>query len=231
MTIKAERWAMLGGIAFVVVFAAGILLITGHLPDTSGLHTAAAVDAKVLHTYAQSDNKDAILIGGYLTILSGLALIWFLTGLRARLRRAGESETVSGLVFSFGLAAAVLIMAGGGAFATIAADLTLGNDPAIQNADAARFLPELGYPLLLIGAMLSLATVIAICTVVARRGVALPRWLSYAGWLAVAGAVLAVAFTPMILVPLWVLAVSITGLRATARPEPQPDRQAVAANA
>ena len=86
-------------------------------------------------------------------------------------------------------------------------------------------------PLLLIGAMLSMASVIAICTVVARRGVALPRWLGYAGWLAVAGAVLAVAFMPMILVPLWVLAVSITGLRATARPEPQPTRQPVAVNA
>ena len=204
----------------------GILLITAHLPDTSGLHTAAAVDAKVLHTYGQSGNKAAILIGGYCTILSGLALIWFLTGLRlpAASGRGERDRVRPGLLLRPGRGRAD--HGRRGRLRHHRRRSHLGHDPAIQNADVARFLPELGYPLLLIGAMLSLASVIAICTVVARRGVALPRWLGYAGWLAVAGAVLAVAFTPMILVPLWVLAVSITGLRATARPEPQPDRLA-----
>ncbi|MGH9059372.1 MAG: hypothetical protein ACRDZY_07670, partial [Acidimicrobiales bacterium] len=88
----------------------------------------------------------------------------------------------------------------------------LGGEPAIHTADVARLLPQVGYPLLLLGGMLALAATIAVTTVVAFRGSALPRWLGYAGWLGVAGGVFGFAFTPMILVALWVLAVSLTGL-------------------
>jgi hypothetical protein len=207
---------MASGVGFVVLFAVGLMVATGQLPNTSGLHTQAAVDAKVFHTYDKAGTRAAIIVGGYLIVLAGLVLIWFLSGLRSRLRRGGESETVSGLVFTFGAIAAVMIMAGGGIFATIAGDLSFGNEPAIHTADVARLLPEIGFPLVMIGGMLALGAVIAITSVAALRNGVLPRWLAYAGWLAVVGAALAVVFLPMVLVALWILAVSIIGFRTKA---------------
>lgn len=213
MTLRAERWALGSGIVFTILLFIGVTTIGGNLPDVSGLHAHAA-NTKVLHAYAKSGTRAALLVGGYLTIAAGLVLIWFLSGLRARLRRTGEGDVLASVVFSFGVVAAVLTMAAGGAFATIAGDLSFGSDPGLtrSGADVARLLPELGYPLLTIGGMLALGVVIALASVAALRHAALPRWLGYAGWLAVVGAIFAVTFLPMALVALWFLAVGVVGL-------------------
>jgi len=219
MNVRSERWAISSGIAFTVLFVAGLLVTFGNLPSYNNDDPVAKVDAAVRSTYADSGSRLAIILGAVIIVVSAGALLWFVSGLHARMARHGASKVTRDVLLGAGIVAAASIVAGATALASIAGDLSVGNDPPIDSADVMRVLPELGYPLILLGAMMAIAVVIGITTMLALRAQLLPRWLGYAGWIAVIGAVLALSFVTMVLVGLWFL---IVGIIAALDRLPQP---------
>ena len=197
------------GAVVIVLFVAGFLTLFGGMPNYNNNDPLTKVDTLVRDAYTSSGKRAAVVIGAYLIVLSALALLWFVAAMRTRMRRLGVGDTTRDLTFAAGVMSAVLIAGGGGAFATVAGGKVFGSEPNIPSDDVVRVIPQIGYPLLMIGGMLAVAVVIAIVSVLALRVRLLPRWLGYAGWLAVLGAVFAVEFIPMVLVALWFLAVGI----------------------
>jgi hypothetical protein len=220
MTARFARWADAAGIAFVVLFVVGALTAFGPQPTFKKHDSPTVVAARVFHVYGSGGKRAQMVIGAYLMVLSALALIWFATGLRARMVAAGRPEGGSPrLMFGFAVLGASVVVASALALATVAGSYTFGNEPLPTNADAIRVVSDFGTAILLVGFGLTSAALIAAVTVAAWRSARLPRWLTFGGVLGVLGGILAVGFIPMVLVLFWFLAVAIVGLR---RPMPSP---------
>ena len=101
-----ERLAPLDGIAAVVFWVAGVLVLQGPAdqPDTD------ASAARALAFFKGEEN--AILVGTFLYMVGTLFFLWFLGLVRTRLVEAeGGSHRVSSIAFAGGVAAAICLLA------------------------------------------------------------------------------------------------------------------------
>ena len=209
MTPRSERWAISSAIVFAVLYVAGFITLFSGLPSYDSTQDSIdTINKNVIDTYSDPTKRGIAVIGAYVIVIAVVALVYLVSGLRARMRRLGANDIVADLVFATGVIAAVLMSAGALTAATIAGDLSIGNEP-LFSADVMRALPQVAYPLILIGGMLALAVVIGVTSWMSVRGHLLPRWLGYFGVLAFLAAVSAVLFVPQILVMLWFLAIGI----------------------
>jgi hypothetical protein len=209
-----ERWAPVAGIVFVVLFVAGTSL--NNLPSTDE-HTTT-----IANYYNDKSNRAQIIIGSYLLVLAGVFFFWFLASLRVKLLAAeGAPGRLTSIVFGGGLVFVALLMAAAGSLMTVAADITFGGDQFLD-ADSARFLPQLAYPLLLIGGMFAaIAMIDAASVLIVRTGV-LPRWIGWFGFVAAIVLLFAALFLPVVALLLWVFFVSFALLRAPAEEVARP---------
>ncbi len=218
MTEKFVRWANAAGIAFVVLFVVGTLMTFGPQPTFKKHDTPATVAKKVFDVYNSGGKRAQMVIGAYLLVLSALALIWFVTGLRARMVAAGLPDGGSPrVVFGLAVLGSAVIVTSALALATVSGSYVFGSEPLPSNADAIRVISDLGTAIMLVGFGLAAAALILVVTMASWRGALLPRWLTFAGILGVLGGIFAVIFLPLALVALWFLAVAIVGMR---RPTP-----------
>ncbi|HVV29943.1 MAG TPA: hypothetical protein VHC41_03620 [Mycobacteriales bacterium] len=214
MNVRAQRWAMLAGVAFAILLFVGVNLMFSGLPDFGSKDSASTIARKVHDSAADSGKRKQVVAGAYLLVLAGLALLWFAQGLRSRLATGtGRGGYAGGLITGFGTFAGVALAAGGALSANVAGGIEFGDDPvpAQTSADASRMMQEVGVSLVLLVFGLAVAAMIAVVTVAVLQGAALPRWLGYAGWLAVLGGIFGVVFLPLALVALWALIVGILG--------------------
>jgi hypothetical protein len=207
---RVQRWGAIAGIAFVVFLVLRFVAFFD-TPDS---------DAPVREwtTYfADSGNRTESILGAYCQLLAGLGFLAFVWALRARLRRTeGPSDGFSALAFGSGLVFVTMVFASAAAFATVAAGVEFGDQP-VPNGEFARQFESFGFGLLLLFGMFAAGVCIAAasCSALATR--VLPRWLVITGFVVAAiVALLGVIFLPMILLVLWVLAVSIVMLRRPA---------------
>src|ERR1700726_2119982 len=84
-TMKPDqlRRAMAAGIAFVVLFFAGVLLNFSNAPESKSGEASAAVAQKWVSYLSSSGNRTGLIVSAYLLVLAGLAFVWFTVGLRA----------------------------------------------------------------------------------------------------------------------------------------------------
>jgi hypothetical protein len=201
------QWAPASGIAFVILFIAGFFLM--NLPDTDDPLT------KFTSFYDDSGNRAQLIIAGYLLVLSGVFFLWFLSALRARLLEVdGPVGRLTSIVFGSGLVFVAMLYAATSCFIFIAGEITFGDVDHI-NPELMRVLPDLGYPLLVIGgAFAAIAMVDAASVLIVRTGV-LPKWIGWYGFVAAVGLLFAGFFLPLVLLLLWVIFVSVVLLRRT----------------
>jgi hypothetical protein len=182
--------------------------------------------AEVASFYDDSGNRAQVIIASYMFFLGGVFFLWFLASLRRRLIEAeGEPGRLTPIAFGAGIVFIAMLMVGAACFASIAGDIAFGDEKVatVASGDAARVLPELGFPVLLIGGMFAAIAMICATSVLTFRTGVLPRWIGWYGFVAAVLLLAAVVFLPMILFVLWVLFVSIAMLRqakATAAPSP-----------
>jgi hypothetical protein len=213
-----ERWGPLAGIAFVVLFIAGFFLLN--------IPTADDSVGKVVSFYNDSGDRAQLIISSYLLWLAGLFFFWFVASLRARLIAVeGMPGRLTSIAFGGGLVFIALLMAGAACFASIAGDITFGGDDfdGVKGTFlvGARFIPELGFPLILIGgAFAAIAMLDAVSLLIVRTGF-LPKWIGYFGFVAAVGLLFAGFFIPIVLFLLWVIFASVAMWR-TAPPAPVP---------
>jgi hypothetical protein len=203
-----DRWGPIAGIAFVVLLFVGLNLALSDLP--------AGDDpvSKFTSFYNDKGDRAKLIIGSYLIVLAGVFFFWFLASLRVRLLEAeGVPGRLTSIAFGGGLAFVTLLMTSAATLMTIAADISFG-DEKFASPDAARYLPELGYPILLIaGAFAAIAMIDAVSILIMRTGV-LPRWIGWFGFVAAIALLFGFLFLPLVALLLWVLFVSVAMLRA-----------------
>lgn len=201
-----DRWGPIAGIVFVVLFVAGFVVM--NLPDTDDPLT------KIKAFYDDGGNRAQIIIAFYLLVLSAVFFFWFLASLRTRLLAVeGPPGRLTSIAFGSGLVFVALLLVASSCFAFIAGEITFGDVNNI-NPELQRVLPDLGYPILLIGGMFAaIAMIDATCVLIVRTGF-LPKWIGWFGFVAAIGLLFAFFFVPMILLVLWVLFVSVALLRS-----------------
>jgi hypothetical protein len=214
-TPRRDIWTPLAGYAAALTFVVGVFLASDS-PDSD------ASDAKVVSFYNNHGNRVGIIIGAYVLVFCALFLIWFTAGLRQRLRAAeGTGGRLTDVALGGGILAAVGISTGAIALAAVPAGESFGGTP-FHTADVARYIPSIGFGMILIPAMFgAIALIDAVSIVIMRKGV-LPRWL---GWLGFVSGVLllfaAPAFFPVILFPVWLVATSVA-LQRSESPAAEP---------
>jgi hypothetical protein len=205
--------AALGGIAYVVLFVIGTILLFSGSPDTS------SAPAKIIAWYSDSGHRNRINIGWLLSGLGIFFFLWFLSALRRTVRRLeGDDGFLTGLTTIGGVVYAALSLA---ALAVTDGIRTMSDDTyrhqvfpgLIHAAD------DVGWVLHASGGAGAAAMIIA-ASLAALRARAVPTW---AGWLGVVAGILSlalIAFFPWFILALWVLIVSggmfMRGGRATA---------------
>lgn len=208
------RSAMAAGVAFVVLFVAGVLLNFGNTPETKSSDTSTVTAQKWVSYLSSTSHRTALIVSAYLLIVAGLAFVWFTIGLRARL--AGN-PAAGRLISNLGVLGAGAMSAAAMAGAAVAGSVSFGNNPVPQDGDAIRIVMELFFPFLFVVFGLVSAVLIATVAIAVKRTGILPRWVAYTGWIAVLGSLAGVVFLPFVLPLLWYLIVSIMGL---SRPSP-----------
>jgi hypothetical protein len=209
MQARRDLWTPLAGLAAALTFVVGVAA-AANSPDSTDS------DAKILAWYANHGHRVGVIVGAYLLAFCGLFLIWFGAGLRERLRAA---EGPGGRLANIALAGAVLCVAGlwvgAAALAAVPAGESFGGTP-LSNADVARFLPSLGFGMILLFGMFgAIALIDAVSIVILRTGV-MPRWLAWLGFVCAIALLFGVVFLPMIALPIWLIATSVVLFRLPA---------------
>jgi len=201
-----SRWAPMSGIAFVVLYV--FATFAAKTPDSSDPADAIAA------YYADSKSHRVwMIIATYVLILGAMLFLWFLSGVRSRLRAAeGEDGTLSTLAFGAGVVFVGLLSVGALALASVPASISFAENKVPTGADTVQFADSLGYGAILVGAMLSAAVMIFTISIITLRTGALPKWSAWVGILAAIALLFAVIWIPQIALLIWTLCVSIAML-------------------
>src|SRR4051794_37020244 len=96
-----SRWGALGGVAYVVLFAVGVILVFNGEPDSD------SAPAKVIAFYSDSGHRDRINIGWVVAGLGIFFFLWFVGALRQTVRRLEGGDgfltaltTIGGTVYA-----------------------------------------------------------------------------------------------------------------------------------
>ena len=209
--MSLHRMGPICGLLFLPLYAA--FTFVPELPE------ASYPDEDVLALYTDPGKAELIMLGSLLMAVAGVVLLVFLADLWRRLRPAGDLATLvvgAGVLYVGAIFGAGTLWggyAGGGAG-------PLETAPDLEHSvTLARILTDMGFGLLLIYGLFAAAVMVAAASAAGRRTGALPRGLVVAGF--VIAPLLLVGFTwiPQFLVPAWVFAVSVAGLRRSPETE------------
>jgi hypothetical protein len=207
----ARRGIAATGIGFVVLFVAGMLLL-GEL-----LGAFADSDAFLVSYYANDDHHVRDLAGGHLLVVAALALLLFVQQLVRHLGALGGSTAGLDAARASGIVGVTLMLAGAAAVTTVTFAKAFGRlyDDEPLTSPAVALAPQLGTVLIFLTAMWALALTIGL---VAWSGWAARVWPGWLRWLSVAAAGLlllsAAGFMPIVMLPVWVLGVSVWAWRS-----------------
>lgn len=202
------RLGAIAGIGFAVLFIAGLVLLTNS-PEED------VADAELLAFYADSGNRLQAVAGVYLMAFAGILFLGFLAQLRAILSRSRlDGSPLVSLSTTAGAVFITMLFAGAAAIATVPVGMEMGAI-AQPSADVTRVMPQLGYALLLLFSMFAASALIISISALALRSGVFPRWFGWLGIVCGLLLLLAVAFIPVVALPIWAIAASVVLLRQT----------------
>jgi hypothetical protein len=213
---KWERYGALGGIVFVLLVIASIVVVGGNA-------MASDSAAKILKYFR--DNKDGIKVGAFLSVLASVPIIWWAGSLWARLHRMGDRHNRLALIAVLGL-----LIGGAGNLTQTAVSAAV----ALQLPNIAPTTAKFFFILSLsfgAGGLIGIAVLLLAVSVATFRFRAFPSWI---GWLGVVDAVVflvaayaiattsdgiaTLGFIAFILWAIWIIATSVVMYRATYEP-------------
>lgn len=203
-----RRLAGWTGIAFVVTFVSGFLLVA-QVPAYD------APDADWV-AWVENDNVQTI-IGTLLLTAAGLLLMAFVTSLASVVRGtvAGDDDPTVSILRGTGIMAGVTLVVAALIGGAMSAAVTFVPEFEAPGAELIRSLDQISIGLLLIGTGWSMAATVALASWAGRRSATLPGWLTTAGLVAGGLLLLSPMFVPIVLVPLWALVTGIVVLRSS----------------
>lgn len=194
---RLERLAPLTGIAFVVLFLAGVLLINNYdyLPPGDEIKSF------------YEDDSTRIAVGAFLALLSVPFFLWFLGSIRSHTRAAeGGTGRLSAVAFGGGVAAGAGMIVGYGA--VLAAAQRAGADGGIAEATATAF-SDLSGVLIGNAVPMAFAVLIGATAVVSFRTGAFARWLTWASAVLAVGLLTPINWIFIAFALLWILVVAV----------------------
>jgi hypothetical protein len=200
--MSGSRFAPFTGVLFVVLWVAATLV--SRSPDgAEGAASAAAY-------YSDSSNRVMMVVGTYMFVAAALVFLCFLVSLRGRLQAAeGGDAPLTTLAFASGAVSVALMLAGILALAAVPAGVALGGVDAPTDGNITLFTQQIGFAMILVGAMIPAALSIFTTSVITRRTGALPGWTAWLGFLAAIALLFAAVWIPQIALLIWVIAIGI----------------------
>jgi uncharacterized membrane protein YkvI len=206
--MNANRLLAIAGIIFAIAVVVGLFL--------AGAIDSSESDADILKDTNDSGTQTFIIIGAYSMAIASAMLLCFAARMRSFLGAAeGGRETLARLAQMGATVCAALIAAGGLVIAAISGAVVFGSSPDVTNADVARFIPQIGFGIVLVGGMFSAIVMILSNSILILRTRALPTWY---GWLGVVASVALLAgalFIPAVGLAIWALIGGIVMLGKT----------------
>lgn len=197
----------LGGLAYVVLFIAGLAL-QGNGPDGD------AAPAKVIAYYSDSGHRDKIFTGWIVVILGVFALIWFLAALRRLLLQIDPIGQLAWVASVGGTVYATTTLVGSSLETAI---LTMSDDtyhkqvyPSLIHAAN-----DAGYGIHAAGGI-GIAALMIAASLAAMRAALIGRALGIAGVVLGVLALFSIFFFPLIGIALWLIVASIALFRTPA---------------
>ena len=163
---KWERYGALGGILFVVVVIASIV-VSGSTPKSSDSA------AKILKSF--QDHKDGIKVSAFIGGLAAVPILWWAGSLYARMRRAEDGQPRLALIAVLGL-----VLGGAAQVGMAAVDATVVLTIKTIGASGAKFFFVLGQGFAAAGSV-GLAVLVLAVSVLAFRTRVFPIWLAWVG--------------------------------------------------
>jgi hypothetical protein len=193
-----DRLAVPSAIAFAVLFVVAMFLVVPY--DTDQDDAALIADVE--------DNNVAMLIGIYAAVLAALAFLVVAAALLRRVRAAFSDTDLTvargaAMLGTVGLALGPAIAGSPGP-----ADL-FGDEGRPLDAGFVRFIPTVGYITLMIVGALAIALFLGLLARAGQRSRLLPTWYVVLTYVAVVAMILAPAFIPLILLPVWGVASAV----------------------
>jgi hypothetical protein len=206
--IRTPRAAALAGIAFSVLFTAALVLVRTAVPPDP---------ADAGSWLSDSSRRDSVLVALGLVPFAGIAFLWFVGVLRARVGEAEDRFFAtaflgSGLLFVGMLFVTAALAAGLVASAADQADSLVSSGVWAVGQRTTNELMDV-YAM-----RMAAVFTLAISTILVRTGLA-PRWLVASGYLVAILLLLTVGFLPWVELafPAWVLVLSLNVLITTSR--------------
>jgi hypothetical protein len=189
-------------IARVSALAFAVLFIVGMMMEGAATDTEDKSADEILKTF--DDRKSVAIIGAYVLVLAGLAFLPLAWGAIGRVR-SGLSAMAEQVARWTALLFVAMTLVAGVVFASLAGAVELGgeDDPP---ADLVRFIPQIGYGIVLIAGALSAALFLVVVSRAGQAASAVPTWFWVLGYIAAVAMLAGVIFVPMILLPIWAIA-------------------------
>jgi hypothetical protein len=200
------RFAPIFAVLFAVSLVVG-LLMSGMANDTSNKS-----DDEVLKLF--HDHKGAGAAAAYFFAFAGLVFLPLAWTLIRRVA-VGLSPLAEQIARWTAVLFVAMVFAGGMTLSTLALTAVFGNEKD-PSADLIRFLPQLGYPMLLIAGGLSVGVFLAVVSRAGQRSATLPKWHVIIGYVAAVAMLVAPLFVPMVLIPIWAIASAVALRRPAA---------------
>ena len=187
-----ERLGAASGVAFAVLFVVGLILVAPY--DTDQDDAALIADVE--------DNSMAMTIGIYAAVLAALAFLVVVAALLRRVMAAFSDTSVTvargaAMLGTVGLALGPAIAGSPGP-----ADL-FGDEGRPLDAGFVRFISSVGYITLMIVGALAIALFLGLLARAGQRSKLVPPWFVALTYVAAVVMILAPAFIPLVLLPIW----------------------------
>jgi hypothetical protein len=187
-----ERLGVASAIAFAVLFVVGLFLVTPI--DTDQDDAALIADVE--------DNSMAMAIGIYAAVLAALAFLVVVAALLRRVMGAFSDTNLTvargaAMLGTVGLALGPALVGSPGP-----ADL-FGDEGRPLDAGFVRSISSVGYTTLMIVGALAIALFLGLLARAGQRSKLLPPWFVALTYLAAVVMILAFAFIPLVMLPIW----------------------------
>lgn len=207
-----QRWIPLTGIVFVVLFL--VVVMIGFGPDTS------KSDEYLLNWFSDSGHQTTQVVEAYLLGLAGVAFLLFMHRLRSTVAAAeGTDQRFAPIIW----AGAIVFTAGLAVMAASSTAIAIGSKYGgadVTNADLIRTFPQLGFVALLVGGGLALTLAVLATAVASFRLAIFPTWFNWLTVLCGISLLFALAFVPLLVLAIWIVAGSLVLMGSPTDPRP-----------
>jgi hypothetical protein len=199
VTSKPRR-SRFAGVSAGAVFLIGYLL-------SAAVPSGGDTTTKTITDFYRSSSNRAVALATFFVLLAGsLLMVWFFTELRSRL----PHSTLAAAGYSSAMIAAGLVTAGAAILmAPAAVQMNAGGFVGVPVAHA---FGQAGLGVM-IGGIYAFAAALFTLSLAARRAAVLTGWIATAGLIVAVVMLGSYIWLPGVLLPIWVLAAGITGLR------------------